>query len=195
MELGNFKGYPDQTIPPAPGRILVSEPFLNDNYFKRAVVLITEHNEEGSIGFILNKPIEISLHEVMADSPVFDGLVLMGGPVGRDTLHFIHTMGDQIKGSRKIIEGLYWGGDFDKVKELIQDGKIYPDEIKFFVGYSGWSPNQLEQEIKQHAWFVLPGQIDYIMNHDTSHLWHKILKDQGNDYAEFANYPVDPMLN
>ena len=120
MELGNFGGYPTQQILPETGRILVAEPFLSDNYFKRSVVLLTEFTPEGSIGFILNKPLDISIQDVMADTPDFDALVLMGGPVGRDTLHFLHTLGDTIQGSRKIMEGIYWGGDFEKIKELIQ---------------------------------------------------------------------------
>lgn len=195
MEKGNIKGIPEQNLPPLPGRILVSEPFLCDTYFKRSVVLITEHNEEGSLGFILNKPMEINLHDLISDSPPYSGPVHMGGPVGRDSLHFIHTLGNQVNGSRKILEGVFWGGDFDQIKDLIQKGKVNSLEIKFFVGYSGWSPKQLDQEIKQKSWFVLPGKVSYIMESDTNHLWNKILKDQGNVYSEFANYPVDPMLN
>ncbi len=195
MDINKLKSFPPQTVKPEPGRLLLSEPFLNDGYFRRAVILITEHNKEGSVGFILNKPLDISLSDIVADAPKFDGMMLMGGPVGRDTLHFIHTLGHKISGSKKINDGVYWGGDFEVVKTLISEGKLYPDEIKFFVGYSGWSAKQLEMEVKKNSWFVLPSSAEYIMNQDTSHLWYRILRDMGEEYSAYANYPVDPILN
>ena len=122
-------------IKPAKGKILISEPFLIDYYFKRSVVLLAEHNEEGTFGLIINKPVDIALSDVLHDFPEFDSPVYLGGPVKTDSLYFIHTLGDRLENSLEITEGLYWGGDIEVVKEMITLGKITAKEIKFFVGY------------------------------------------------------------
>jgi putative transcriptional regulator len=126
------------------GRVLISEPFLNDTYFKRSVVLLTEHSEEGSIGFVLNKPVDLSVNDVLADFPEIDTEVSIGGPVNTNTIHYIHTLGDLIPNSVKVLDNLFWGGDFEVIKEMISEGRIKGSEIRFFLGYAGWSPKQLE---------------------------------------------------
>ena len=98
-------------IKPGRGKILISEPLLMDYYFKRSVVLLAEHNDEGSFGVIMNKPLAVKLNEVVKDFPEFDSEIYLGGPVQSDSLFFIHTLGDKIEGSQEIIEGIYWGGE------------------------------------------------------------------------------------
>lgn len=181
---------------PNQGKLLISEPFLNDPYFGRAVVLLTEHNESGSLGFILNKPIELNLADVIDDFPEFNGKVYLGGPVKRNNLFFIHTLGKKIDDSVEIIPGLFWGGNFDMVKSLISCKVIQDNEIRFFAGYSGWAPQQLTQEIKDQSWFVGNPQVDLIMKDEPGNqLWSHLLKDMGKEYAIIANFPVDPSLN
>ncbi len=108
-------------IRPSKGKILISEPLLSDNYFKRSVVLLAEHNEEGSFGIILNKPMDNKFNEILKDFPDFGGPLYLGGPVSNSSLFFIHTLGDVIENSQEIMDGLYWGGDIESVKELILD--------------------------------------------------------------------------
>src|SRR4029077_16781585 len=98
---------------PEKGKILISEPFLNDPNFKRTIILLAEHNEEGSIGFILNKPTNLKIKDTIEDFPEFDAIVYYGGPVQLNTLQFIHKAGDIIEGSLEIADGLFWGGSFD----------------------------------------------------------------------------------
>lgn len=180
---------------PAAGMLLLAEPFLNDPYFGRSVVLITEHNEKGTIGFIINKPIEIKLKDAVGELPPIDSLLHLGGPVARETLHFIHTEGKKIDGSFEFMKGLFWGGNFETLKKHLASGKIHPDSIKFFVGYSGWEPLQLEFELKQHSWIVLEANPKDIMKRNTANLWQEILKEKGNEYAIVADFPIDPNLN
>src|SRR4051812_40076623 len=93
------------------GRLLLSEPFMFDENFKRTVVLVCEHNDDnGTVGLILNKPIELGLNDIVEDFPLFDSKVFLGGPVGTDTLQFLHSLGDKIEDSLQLGEGLYWGG-------------------------------------------------------------------------------------
>ena len=186
---------PFTNIKPEPGKLLIAEPFLDDPYFKRSVVLLTEHNENGSIGFILNKPIEIKLKDAVGELPPIDSNIHLGGPVARETLHFLHTEGDLIDGSLEIMKGLFWGGNFETLKKLIEQDKIKPEAVKFFVGYSGWEPKQLDKELELNSWIVLDGSVSDIMKRNTTNLWKDILKDMGKEFAVIAEFPTDPTMN
>lgn len=186
---------PFTNIKPEPGKLLIAEPFLDDPYFKRSVVLLTEHNENGTIGFILNKPIEIKLKDAVGELPPIDSNIHLGGPVARETLHFLHTEGDLIDGSLEIMKGLFWGGNFETLKKLIELDKIKPEAVKFFVGYSGWEPKQLNKELELNSWIVLDGNVSDIMKRNTANLWKDILKDMGKEFAVIAEFPTDPTLN
>lgn len=182
-------------LKPSKGKILISEPLLADNYFKRAVVLLAEHNEEGSFGIIMNKPIDNKFNEVVSDFPDYSGPLFLGGPVSNSSLFFIHTLGNQIENSLKIAEGLYWGGDIESVRELMMMKQVNPNQIRFCVGYSGWGSMQLEEELKRNSWLVsrLPAKI--LMNTDPDVLWEYALKDLGSEYSYWENFPTDPGLN
>jgi putative transcriptional regulator len=177
------------------GRILVSEPFLNDTYFRRSVVLLTEHSKEGSVGFVLNKPVELSVSGILKDFPEIDASVSIGGPVNTNTVHYIHTMGDLIPNSVEVMKNLWWGGDFDTIKELITQGKIRKNNIRFFLGYAGWSPNQLENELSENAWVVTELDAITIMKSGDLNLWQDTLTNLGNKYRTWVNFPENPGLN
>lgn len=179
---------------PQPGRFLVSEPFMGDPNFQRTVILLVEHNEEGSLGFVMNRQLEPFLHDLVEDAPNFDAPVFMGGPVEQDTLHFIHQRGD-LAGATEVVEGLYWSGDFDQLQDLIDAGEIKKEEILFFVGYSGWSPGQLDTELERKSWIVAPENTDFVFAGDQEELWQKILRNMGDKYKVISNYPTDPRLN
>jgi len=182
-------------LKPTKGKILISEPFLVDYYFKRSVVLLAEHNEEGSFGLIINKPVDIILSDILKDFPVFDTPVFLGGPVKTDSLYFIHTLGKEIENSLEITEGLYWGGEIEHVKELITIGKVQPNEIKFFVGYSGWVSKQLEGELARNSWLVANTNARQVMKSNPENLWNDTVNNMGSDYAYWTNFPTDPTHN
>src|SRR5687768_13351394 len=150
-------------LKPAPGRVLISEPYMPDNHFSRSIVLLGEHNEEGTFGFVLNHYLELSMNEVMNNFPEFSGRIARGGPVKTNNLYYIHTLGKEIEGSLLIKKGLYMGGSFESVHNLIQQGKITPGNMRFFVGYAGWSQGQLEGELEQNAWVVSEASVKEIM--------------------------------
>ena len=177
------------------GNILISEPFLADNYFRRSIVYLTEHNEEGSLGFVLNKPLGIRINEVVDDFPECDLTVSVGGPVSNNTVHYIHTLGAQIPDSVEVSDGIFWGGDFDLVRQLIAEGSVKPHELRFFLGYAGWSEGQLDSEMEEHAWLVgrLPKRM--VMHSMGSEFWEKTLGSYKNKYKAWANFPEDPGLN
>lgn len=177
------------------GRILIAEPFSKDSYFKRSVVLLVNHDEEGSLGFIMNKPLTIPFNELVTDFPDFKTQVYMGGPVSTDTLHFIHTKGELINNSIPITEGLWWGGDFNQMRMLVDLGKITPNNIQFYVGYSGWSAQQLQDEIDTDCWIITDASADIITHSDKNALWHNLLVRMGTQHSVIAGFPEDPSLN
>lgn len=182
-------------LKPQKGKLLVSEPFLHDPFFKRSVILLTEHNDDGTVGFILNKPINVKLHDAIDDFPKFDAELYLGGPVQRDSLYYIHTLGETIVESVEIFEGIYWGGNFEVLKVLIESNKVDPSELRFFMGYAGWGSEQLAGELKKQSWIVTNAKIKHIMDTDPTTLWQELLKKQGKDYAMLSSFSEYPSLN
>lgn len=185
----------DNKLPPAKGRILISEPFLQDNYFKRSIVLLTEHSDTGTVGFVLNKPLNIYINEIMSDFPECDIMVSLGGPVNTNTIHYIHTLGDIVPDSIKVKDNIYWGGDFNVIKKLIKSKNLNKDNIRFFLGYSGWYPGQLENELAENAWVVAEISSEEIMQPMNQNKWKSTLKRLGKKYRMWAEFPENPELN
>lgn len=176
------------------GKILIAEPFLGDKNFERSVVLLCEHTTEGSFGLVLNQLTNLKLDDVMEN--IYSELPLyLGGPVGQNTLHFIHRLGNQIDGTIEIGNGIYWAGDFEQVKTLINIGKISENDIRLFVGYSGWSGGQLKNEIKQDSWILSEPDASLIFETPSKNFWREVLKRMGGQYKVLSNYPTDPRLN
>ena len=181
-------------IKPHQGIILISEPSLRDFYFRQSVVLLAEHNEEGSFGIIINKPIETRLNEVLKEFSDIDIPIYLGGPVKTDSIFFIHTK-ENVDKSLKIIDGLYWGGDIDTIRDMIRMGMIGENEIRFFIGYAVWNPNQLDREISEKSWVLSHTTVEEVINRHPEQLWSGYLKSMGSDYAIWANFPADPSFN
>jgi len=179
---------------PKKGRVLVSEPFLQDTYFKRSLVLLTEHSPDGAVGFVLNKPLDVKVNEVMNDFPFSNATVSIGGPVSTNTVHYLHNLGDIIPNSVHILDNIYWGGDFEFVKHLVKTGKIKSEQIRFFLGYSGWQAGQLEKELEQNSWLVTEIEPGKIMN-PNNNLWKNTLSQLGEKYKIWANFPENPSQN
>lgn len=180
---------------PTKGSLLAAEPFLGDPNFDRSVILLTEHNEEGSLGFVINKPLEVKLDDIVIDFPPFDTLVYHGGPVQQDNLYFIHNKGNLIPGSQVIKGNLCWGGELEPLKEMIKCGLIDSNEIRFFLGYSGWGVGQLTNEIEENSWLVLDNVGNDVFSETPQEMWKQILMSLGGDYTLWANSPADPTLN
>lgn len=171
------------------GRALVAEPFMLDSNFKRAVILLCEHENDGSLGFILNKSLDMEINELIADFPDFDTKVFYGGPVQTDTIHYIHNVGDLLEDSQKLMNGVYWGGDFEKLKFLISTKMITPENIRFFVGYSGWSTGQLKEELDLGSWVTADMHANFVFKSDPHELWQEVMEEKGDHYSVIAQMP------
>ncbi len=181
-------------LSPQKGRIILSEPFLPGNYFSRSTVLLVDYSPGGAVGFILNKPSAARITELVSIFPDYIPEVFVGGPVSNDSLFYIHTLGDMVQGSIMVKDELYWGGDFDELKSVINSGKAKPDQVRFFVGYSGWSPGQLDSEIEDNSWLVTEADIKQIMK-SNQNFWLESVKNAGGHYKTWRNFPEDPISN
>ena len=178
----------------APGVLLVAHPMLGDPNFRRSVVLICEHSPEGSFGLILNRPLDLELGDVV-DGLAGDDLLSLGGPVQQDTLHFLHRHDDVLEGAIPVMEGVHWGGDFEMVKTLVWAEQASPRDLRFFLGYAGWSAGQLEEEVDEGGWFLTPATDDLVFADAPQQLWRTVLRRMGGEYALLANFPDDPRMN
>jgi putative transcriptional regulator len=191
MEFFNYKN----KIAPGKGRILVSEPYLPDPNFERTIILLCEHNDEGSFGFIMNKPSLAKLADVMQDLKDIDAPVFIGGPVQQDTLHYIHRISN-LEESIEVMDGIYWGGNFDQLVSLIETKQVAASDIKFFLGYSGWSAGQIEEELKEDSWIVSDKvNEELLFDIKAEAMWQYALKRMGGRFSVYSNYPQDPRLN
>jgi putative transcriptional regulator len=181
---------------PRKGRLLLADPFFMDEYFTRAVIYICEHNTEGSFGFVLTNYLEIDLHEVAKNFPELSTKVSLGGPVQTDNIYFLHTLGDKIKDSQLIDDGIYVGGNYDQLISLIQKGEVTNKDVRFFLGYSGWTSNQLTEEINDNAWVVVPVlNPREVMDFSINNLWENLMRREGKNFEILAQAPNDISLN
>ncbi|CAN5449093.1 YqgE/AlgH family protein [soil metagenome] len=176
------------------GRLLLAEPFMGDPNFKRAVILLCEHNDQGSFGFIINRFTNIRLKELVEDFPEFNAPVLIGGPVQPNTLQFLHKEAD-IENSVEVAKGVYWGGSFESLKEHIRLNKINATDVLFVAGYCGWTEGQLEEEMKTQSWIVSDSKPEYVFTEAFEDLWCDILRTMGPKYKLISSFPIDPSLN
>ncbi len=171
------------------GKLLIAEPFMLDAHFKRAVILLCEHAEEGSLGFILNKSLDMKIPELIADFPEFDAPVHFGGPVQTDTIHYVHNVGNLLEDSQQVTKDVYWGGDFEKLKFLISSHMIAPHNIRFFVGYTGWTSGQLKEELKFGSWVMDNMDANYLFKNKADSLWQDVMENKGDTYSVIAQMP------
>lgn len=171
------------------GNVLLAEPYMLDPNFKRSAVLLCEHNDEGSIGFIMNKPVKMSVDELIEDFPEFESEVLFGGPVQTDTIHYVHTIGELLEDSIHVTGNLYWGGDFEKLKFLISSNMIQADQIRFFLGYSGWSEGQLMDELNLGSWVIANMDANYLFDSKPDLMWQEVMESKGSTFSVIAQIP------
>lgn len=182
---------------PCQGGLLIAAPFLRDFQFSRSVVLVIEHNEEGSMGILLNKNFNrlMTLNELV---PALENLppipLYKGGPVGRDTLFYLHTL-SYLKDALPLGNGMYLNGDFNQIQEYIMSGAPTQGVVRFFMGYAGWQKGQLIQEIETNTWMVNNESKVDLLNMYLRDLWQETLCDMGGKYAIWSRYPKYPIMN
>ena len=181
---------------PEKGHLLIAEPsIIGDLSFNRSVILLADYNEEGSIGFILNKPLEYKLNDLIPETEA-TFKVFNGGPVEQDNLYFIHKVPDLIPDSIEISHGVFWGGNFEIVLDLLDNDMLTPSDIRFFLGYSGWDAKQLENELESNAWIISENVYkNELIDKCCDSFWKEKMLELGGDYSLWSNAPENPSYN
>lgn len=182
---------------PESGSVLISDPFLNEDFFRRSVILLCNHDlEEGSFGLVLNNYLNIDLHELESTFPDIKARISVGGPVDTEHLFFIHSFGEKVEGATKIVDGLYFGGDFDSLKLKIDEDPNGAKKVRFFLGYSGWSKDQLQDELSENSWIVANNiSNEEVLRTDDDELWKNCLEKQGKRFKTISKFPLNPNDN
>ncbi len=182
-------------VMPSRGKVLISEPFLCDATFGRSVVLLVDHSGEGSMGLVLNKELPLYVNDIVKEFKYLDEIPLYkGGPVGTDTLFYLHNLSD-VAGALPVSNGLYLNGDFDAVKKYILQGNPIEGHIRFYLGYSGWSGEQLVEEIKENTWIVGKEENSYLLEEEVKVMWRKSMEKLGSKYEAWSRFPLVPSMN
>jgi len=181
---------------PAKGKVLLSDPFMDEDYFRRSMVYLCEHNADGSYGFVLNNFLPINLKDLGDNFPDIETQLTIGGPIDKDNLYFLHTLGDVLENSIPIKDNICLGGDFETLSKLLSENKKLIQKVRFFVGYSGWTVNQLENEINENSWIVVNlGKKSDLFSSKLTQTWNKYLKKQGGKFEIIADFTINPRYN
>lgn len=177
------------------GKLLIAHPLLNDGFFNRSVVYISQYEQESVVGFVLNFKTHVKLRDIRPQVqngylPIFEG-----GPVAKNQLFFLHTLGEKIPNAMHIQDNLYFGGDFNELLYCVDHENVSEDDVRFFVGYSGWDKEQLEDEISKGSWFVADADPSIILTSSSNTLWASELKRQRKTYKIFGDIGFDPSMN
>jgi putative transcriptional regulator len=193
MDIADLLNISYNNVRPQKGKVLISQPFLMDGCFQRSVVLLTDYSEDGAIGFVLNKRLNITLGEMIEDFPSSESGLSIGGPVSTNTLHYLHTI-NNVPDAVKIVNGIYWGGNIDVIRKLLSLTIMKPEDIRFFLGYSGWSKGQLDEELENNSWLVGDIRPASIIHPDRN-LWQKSVVNTDDKYKIWTTFPENPGLN
>ncbi len=179
------------------GMLLVASPSLRDPNFRQTVVLLCEHGPDGALGVVVNRPTEVLLSEALPQVPVLEGqrhVLFAGGPVQPNQVLILYRLPQEAVETHHVFDGVYLGGDMQALERIL----VTPREreaFRAYIGYSGWGPGQLEQEMETGAWITLPGDPSVVFEKDPSQVWTDILRSLGGRYELYAEMPPDPHLN
>lgn len=192
MDLGEKFVIRSNSYEPKQGKVLISEPLMNDFHFGRSVVLLIDHvASEGSFGIIINKKLDVLVSQAVDEFSDFEVPVYLGGPVADNQLFFIHTLGDMIPEACPIIDGLYWGGDHETLATLIHTGIANESNVRFYLGYSGWDAGQLVDELVRNSWLVSDITAEQYLETPPEKMWQTFVDRMGPSYEMWRRFPKD----
>ena len=191
----------DEQPQPVRGSLLVAKPTVGDFIFKRSVIAIVDPDEgDGAMGIITNHLAGYFLCDLLPDVPTVEEVpVFLGGPMGPEMLFYMHTLGPElIPHAIDMGGGLWFGGDFEAIKDYLVMGKPVHNQIKFILGYSGWGKGQIASELERHDWAVLTDSTmrDLLMSDmEEESIWRSAVERFGDRYKLWLNMPSDPSCN
>jgi putative transcriptional regulator len=179
------------------GIFLVATPNLRDPNFRQTVILLCEHGKEGALGVVVNRPTKINITEVLPQIPILEGqkhMVFSGGPVQRNHLLILYQTPEEPENTHHVFDGVYLGGNMATLEEIVKN-PFSLDNFRTFMGYSGWAPGQLENEMESGSWLTLPADSSYMFDRNHTRIWANILQALGTQYEIYRDMPIDPHMN
>lgn len=200
MDFENWLYHPENQIKPYQGSLLIADPLMRGEAFARSVVLIIDIDKDfGHLGLVLNKSTDLEMSDLMPEWPIERKVpVFSGGPVDHSRLFMLHTLGDLFEGSTEIIPGIFVGGNIEQIMEYINEGGELEGKMRFFLGYSGWTKGQLQQEIENDVWVVADDSDcnpESLFKGSGNEFWRREVERLGKDYRGWLVVPQDPSLN
>ncbi|MDE3225169.1 MAG: YqgE/AlgH family protein [Nitrospirota bacterium] len=179
------------------GIFLIAAPSLRDPNFRQTVVLLCEHGPEGALGVVVNRPTGVSVSEALPQVPVLEGqrhVLFAGGPVQPNHVLLLYRMTQEPGNTHHVFDGVYLGGDVEALERMLSK-PAGNGAFRAYMGYSGWGPGQLENEMKTGSWITLPADPTVVFEKEPDRVWPDILQGLGGPYAVYAEMPADPGLN
>jgi putative transcriptional regulator len=182
-----------------PGSVIAAAPDMLDPNFMHTVVLMIQHTAEGAYGLVINRPASVTVDKLMPDHPVLGREkfpIFAGGPVGLDTLQFVHRVGDEVPGGLDLGDGLFLGGQLEALSEfLVRSGSSASRDVRMIVGYSGWGGGQLDRELATGSWLPAALKSEWIFQSDPQQTWRLVLRSLGREAAGLEDLPPDVSWN
>lgn len=181
------------------GSLLAASPDLRDRNFMHSVVLVVAHGEGGAHGLVINRPANLSIDALLPQHPLLGRAkfpVHAGGPVGLDTLQILHRVPEHVPEGIELGDGVAIGGELDAVARYVAEHpRQAQHDVRFVLGYAGWSAGQLERELADSSWLPAQLRADWIFGNDAGSLWRRVVRSLGDDAAGLDVLPPDPTWN
>lgn len=157
-----------------PGNIIISTNLLNETEFEKVAIVITEHNEKGTIGYVFNQLFPRKFNELEEFKHSIPVPLYAGGPVQTDMLYFMHSRPNLIADGQQVAKNIHIGGDFKKTVQLLNNGQLNIADVRLFIGYCGWDVNELEEEITEGSWQLTNASVDLVFSTSPEFAWEEL---------------------
>ena len=185
------------SMPLKKGIFLIADPKLRDPNFSQTVILLCEHNDQGSLGVVVNRPTTLRLSEAIPNidgTPPTSDVIYLGGPVQPDHIMTLYRAEEQVPESEHVADGMYLGGSLTILEDMLTSSSL-TNSIRAYVGYAGWSSNQLESELGESSWKLIPAEQKFVFDMEPARVWSTLLASLGEEYSIYASMPADPSMN
>lgn len=180
------------------GHFLIANPVLPDPNFSRTVVLLCNHDDQGSFGLVVNKVANLQAAEIFSDIALlrnYHNKVYVGGPVSQSQLFYLCRSASPIPELDPVCEGVYLGMNYEMLEPVL-DRVANPEEnIRFYLGYSGWGAGQLAGEMDLKSWLTCSARDDFVFYSQEENIWAGVIKSMGKEYEYLTKAPVNPQWN
>ena len=180
------------------GSLLIANPVLPDPNFSRTVILLCDHDEQGSFGLVINRSTQLKAPDLFLNINIlksYNEKIYLGGPVSQSMVFFLCRSPSAAGKLDEICSGVYLGSNLETLESLYSSLENPEQDIRFYLGYSGWSDGQLAEEMEQNSWLVQKANEQFIFLDSESLIWPQAVNSLGEKYQYLTKAPVNPQWN